>query len=159
MTNKIQFIKLNLPQPLVNELKNIADTIDSINPFDLDQMHMTIVFLGDKKKLPNYKKSMEKINQLINNGPTISLTFSNYEIFGTNGNLLVAKFLISSNDKHKIIEFKKQFIEFGAPIEPFFSPHITIGKIKPKITITKQQIDLFQKPINITINNAQCLNL
>ena len=106
MTNKIQFIKLNLPQPLVNELKNIADTIDSINPFDLDQMHMTIVFLGDKKKLPNYKKSMEKINQLINNGPTISLTFSNYEIFGTNGNLLVAKFLISSNDKHKIIEFK-----------------------------------------------------
>ncbi len=114
--------------------QEISTQIENFVPFELDQIHMTVCFLGElgKKLKNNYKQSINQINEKLQNFDIInSIEFSHYELFGTKNNLIVAIFKISNSEKNKLIELKKDFAnKYDAPKEDFYVPHITLGKIQ-----------------------------
>lgn len=142
MLSKNNYIAFDLEYDLLNQFyligQEISNKIDIFIPFNLDQLHMTVYFLGDLfvKIKTNKKEIIDKINFDINNFEGINnLIFDSYELFGSKNNLLVAKFKISKSDEKKIIQFKQYFnITYGSKkhddiIENYFTPHITLGKI------------------------------
>lgn len=140
--------------------QEISTKIENFIPFELDQIHMTVCFLGElgKKLKNNYKQSINHINEKLENfAPINSIEFSHYELFGTKNNLIVAIFKISNSEKNKLIELKKEFSnKYDAPDEDFYVPHITLGKIQFHDSTKPFDIKklLLHKP-----NNSKLLNL
>jgi 2'-5' RNA ligase len=136
--NKNRYVAFKLPEDLVGELYEIGLWIRDNNPditfipMDYEQIHMTVCFLGELSKnlIGNKKQKIQEIEQAINDFPEINqVIFDKYELFSVKQNLIVAKFIISEETKKKIIKFKKQFVQYGAPNEDFYVPHCTLGKI------------------------------
>jgi 2'-5' RNA ligase len=137
MPNKNNYVAFQLDNTIIEQYymigQEINKTIDNFSPFELDQIHMTVCFLGDlsKKIKINGKKILEQLDISIKTQPeTSSLEFDSFELFGTKNNLIVARFKISNKEREKIIQFKKYCSDnYGAPLEDYFTPHITLGKI------------------------------
>ncbi len=119
------------------ELINLIAKESNINfdPMEPHQIHMTVVFLGNIMK-GMQKQSRDKLIQTINSFDLANdelFTFEGFDFFGNNNNLLIAKFSVKKTIINKIIEFKKQFTQFGAIQEDFFVPHITLGKVSTNV--------------------------
>lgn len=158
MPNNNKYIAFELNSEIVEEFynigQNISTQINNFSPFEIDQIHMTVCFLGElfKKIKTNKKEILENLLNEIKNYPQIkTLVFDCYELFGNKNNLIVAKFKMSKSEEKNIIELKKYYSsKFNVPLEDFYVPHITLGKIlnmseKNKINLNNIKIS---KPIN-----------
>ena len=133
---KPNYVKFYLDEPaIMDSLNSIITIADKINirfdPMEPQQLHMTVVFLGNIMK-GMLKQDREELIKIINNfdlGGDELFTFNGYEFFGNKKNLLIAKYSAKKSVINKIIEFKKKFYQYGAIDEDFFVPHITLGKI------------------------------
>ena len=165
MPNNNNYIAFDLDYDIINQFylisQEISTKIENFCPFEFEQIHMTVCFLGElgKRIKINKKETFEKLNyDVINFDEIENLIFDSYELFGSKNNLIVAKFKISKSDEKKIIQFKQYCSKiYGAPNEDYFTPHITLGKIlnyneKNHIDITKLNIS---KPIINTITNPK----
>lgn len=137
---KINYIALDLEDNFIkniyvfslqlkNDLKNIGYELDIMEKHNL---HMTLCFLGDCLKT-NTKEKMckvcENIRTFENNSSGNVLEYDSLDIFCSN--LLVIKFkCVTSDFIDKTTAFKHKFEKIGAKHENYFTPHITIGKIK-----------------------------
>jgi hypothetical protein len=83
------------------------------------------------------------------------MTFSKYELFSQKKNLIVAHFSLHNNIKKNIIKFKNSFVEYGAPYEDFYEPHITIGKIMNCNSNTKVDLSCIKNLDNNIIYNLK----
>lgn len=166
MPNNNNYVAFDLDFDVINQFylisQEISTKIENFCPFEFEQIHMTVCFLGElgKRIKTNKKETFEKLNLDINNFDGIgNLIFDSYELFGSKNNLIVAKFKISKSDEKKIIQFKQYCSKsYGAPNENYYAPHITLGKIlnyneKNPIDINKLNIS---KPI---INVITCPKL
>jgi len=158
MENKNKYIKFNLPENIIGEIYELGQLIkkdnEQFSPFEYNDIHMTVCYLGNLSKnlgSVNKKEKYIEIDELINNfnnNHINELTFKGFELFGDKKNLLVAIFDIPKNECNRIINFKKQFVKYGAPQEEYYTPHITIGKL-----MYNSKIDIHQlKTYNITNN-------
>jgi 2'-5' RNA ligase len=174
--NKNRYVKFNLSVDIQKEYANIAKQIESLiisegfeySPMDLEQIHMTVCYLGNlqqnlNKIKSNTKNKLVELDEKLNKLPPIdSIEFDRFEIFGSKQNLIIAKFKISDSDKKKIIEFKKDMTEnFFAPDENFYIPHITLGKVnwfsKNKSPKELNFINEIFIPINKKLTNLKCM--
>ena len=164
MPNNNNYIAFDLDFNTKNEFyliaQEISSKIENFSPFELDQIHMTVCFLGElnKKIKINKKETFDKLQSEINNFAEIgNLIFNSFELFGSKNNLIVAKFKMSKSDENKIIKFKQYCSKtYGAPDENFYVPHITLGKILhynetnkidvSKLNISKPNINIIYKP-------------
>lgn len=165
MSNKIRYICFQLPDETIQEMYNVGKWIEENSqeykfiPMDYNQVHMTVCFLGDLSKnlKDNKKAKMDQIQTIINDFPEINqLTFSGYELFSIKQNLIVAKFNLPEKTKKQIIEFKKMFVEYGAPLENYFTPHITLGKLMNKSDSGGFDCSKIPMPETIVINQLKC---
>ena len=137
MVNKNNYIAFELDNTIIQQFYTIGQelnkVIENFCPFELEQIHMTVCFLGElsKKIKIDKRKTFDQLMECIQNQPEItSLEFDSFELFGTKNNLIVAKFKISKKEQEKIIQFKKYCSEnYQAPDEDYYIPHITLGKI------------------------------
>lgn len=164
MPNNNYYIGFDLEFEIINQFyligQEISTKIDNFCPFELEQIHMTVCFLGElgKKIKTNKKQTFENLHLDINNFSEISnLIFDSYELFGSKNNLIVAKFKISKSDEKKIIQFKQYCSKtYGAPDEDYYTPHVTLGKILyhndsktidiNNLNINKPMIPIINKP-------------
>jgi len=138
MPNSNSYVAFDLTADIQEQFYDIsnqfASKIENFKPFEKEQIHMTVCFLGElSKKIPKDKKqTIEKLNVDIKNfEPINSLKFVGYELFGPKNNLIVARFSMCKTEEAKIIKFKSDCTEkYGAPNENFYVPHITLGKIQ-----------------------------
>lgn len=152
---KTNFVALELPETLINELHEVAQWIRTefidINfvPMERNSIHMTLCFLGNIL-IGKKKETIDEINKLIYNFPNdrhknIVLSFDNFCLFPEiKQNLVVAKFKCHKSFIDDTIKFKKEFVKFGTTEENWFSPHVTLGKIQNKNNDT--YIDLKKIP-------------
>jgi 2'-5' RNA ligase len=137
MPNNNNYIAFDLDSTITNQFyligQEISSKIDNFSPFEFEQIHMTVCFLGElgKRIKTNKKETFEKLQLDIDNfTPIDNLVFDSYELFGSKNNLIVAKFKISKSDEKKVIQFKQYCSStYGAPDENYYTPHITLGKI------------------------------
>jgi len=133
--NYITF-ELNEESTSISGLIDVIGTIAEnhhirFDPISPEQIHMTVVFLGNIMK--GMQKQQRALLMNVTNSlyidPAIAFTFAGLELFGNHQNLLIAKFSTAKTNIDTIISFKKKFECFGTRPEDFFVPHITLGKI------------------------------
>ena len=167
MPNNNCYVAFDLDFDITNQFyvisQEISNKIDNFCPFQLEQIHMTVCFLGElgKRIKTNKKEIFEKLYLDIESFDGIgNLVFDSYELFGSKNNLIVAKFKISKSDEKKIIQFKQYCIKtYGSKNiidEDYYTPHITLGKIlyydktNPldinKLNISKPSINIISSP-------------
>lgn len=164
MPNKNNYIAFDLDFETINDFykisQELSQKINNFVPFELEQIHMTVCFLGElgKKIKTNKKQVFENLLFDINSQDMIStLQFDSIKLFGTKNNLVVAKFTISKKEEKKIIEFKKYCSNnYFAPDENYYTPHITLGKILYSSENDKINFDELNitKPICIKLGNV-----
>ncbi len=155
--NKNNYISLDLPDDFRKELFDIVThithnikTITGANvvfkPMSYDDLHMTIVFLGDKLK--HSQKLLVKENVL--DIPTLELKFDSYELFPPNKkNLIVAKFLNNKMFDKLLIKLRQHLKDLNIltpdnNVNEQFIPHITLGKIMSLKEENKTNTDFHQ---------------
>lgn len=154
MPNKNNYIAIDLDNETINDFykisQELSQKINNFIPFELEQIHMTVCFLGElgKKIKTNKKETFEKLLFDIESQDKIStLQFDSFQLFGTKNNLVVAKFTIGKKEEKKIIEFKKYCAKtYFAPDENYYTPHITLGKI----LYSSENNDINLNELNIT---------
>lgn len=141
------YIALNLEQTFITNIQNILDDVKNIlntngyvfEKSNLSDLHMTLVFLGNillTDKSNKLIKIDDKINYFTNNFNGLTLEFDQFDFFNSrNKNLIVMKFKCNDpNFIKNMILYKNSFVELGAKKENYFTPHITLGKIKSSQT-------------------------
>lgn len=142
---KINFVALDLLDEHLDELTIISEDMQKMIkdyefiPMHHDCFHMTLVFLGSILEIKNERKRddilfeidtyQELFDDMFKN---MVLEFDRYAMFpDSKKNLIVAKFKCrNKNFLPNMLKFKKMFCPMGAKEENFFTPHITMGKVK-----------------------------
>lgn len=163
MPNSNNYIAFDLDNVICQEFydigQNIFAKLENFSPFELNQVHMTVCFLGElsKKIKTNKKETFENLLTEIHDFPPIcTLEFDSYQLFGSKNNLVVAKFKMSKADEKKIIDLKKYYTDkFQAPKENYYTPHITLGKILNMNGENKIDLDSLNlpKPSNLKLGS------
>ncbi len=122
---------------------------------------MTLVFFGsilntNRENKMNFIESHIKLFE--KKFSKYILEFDEYSLFPeSKENLIVMKLkCTNSNFINDIIKYKQLFCSIGAPNENYFTPHITLGKLKkPKTTSIwfqsfVKQIPIITSNVNIT---------
>ena len=141
--NKNKFIAFNLSDEIIDEYYSIAiqiaEQLPNFVPMSREDIHMTVVYLGNiyNNFAQNKISAKEKMNllniKLAEETPISNLAFDDICLFTQKQNLIVAKFKFftnTSSEYKQIINLKRFCSEnYFAPSEDFFEPHITLGKI------------------------------
>lgn len=126
--NKFSYICVtlaqNIKQKLYDYAVNVSKQYDNFKPFDLDQIHMTFIFLGSErtyaqiKDITNFMSGLDK--------ETYHFESTSYDLFPPDKqNLLVVKFTSSDN----IRSLRNVITQRYNVVDDYeWLPHITIGK-------------------------------
>jgi 2'-5' RNA ligase len=151
MVNDNNYLSIMLPDNVKAELVIIQERIikadKDFRPVQIDTLHMTIAFFGEKMRKfrkDDLKKFHQQIQQIIQDTDCdIKLSSPNIIKFPPGkDNLYVMSFDTNHNGQTLVKKIRKELGDMCVHIEPNWMPHITLGKMRNKDNFQKVEHNL-----------------
>lgn len=126
------FIALDVPEKITAHLKEVQSALPSISMSKTEDFHLTLKFLGECT--PQVKEKVEKELWRVK-VPRMHLQLTDLGTFGGTAPRVVIVGLAPNKNLSELVEsIEKHISPFGFPREREFVPHLTLARIKERVS-------------------------
>jgi len=127
------FIAIDLPKPVKNRLEVLQKHIDGVKWIELQQMHLTIRFLGNVDE-ELYQKLLSNLKKI--RSPSFVYSIKGVGVFPNIHRPKVLWAGVEADDRLSILYQKIEEVVISSGFDPQerdYKPHITLGRVKRRL--------------------------
>jgi len=127
------FIAIDLPKPVKNRLEVLQKHLDGVKWIELQQMHLTIRFLGNVDE-ELYQKLLSNLKKI--RSPSFVYSIKGVGVFPNIHRPKVLWAGVEADDRLSILYQKIEEVVISSGFDPEerdYKPHITLGRVKRRL--------------------------